>query len=284
MEAEFKKYLDQVASIEMTARSIRLNSKTELENIVQNHEILAAQGLERHSKSLHNFSFRDLETGQPIFYQFSERDFEQRKLDLILRVNQSYCWLFAEGFEYFEDFIELVFAHIGHKDFDKWPTKLRKNTGVTIATNEPFSWFLQQSQSHRELKAKLQSVRQRFPELGIVEQKNFWAIDLKFAMSLVEKLRHVIVHNGGKIKDVEAFIEGIFQASGAAKSGKGSKTRMALVKSYISPGPDGFRVVMLDASQIGTSYFLARLTPITDWLPGYCHYVYTKLLKPAYAL
>jgi hypothetical protein len=253
-----------------------------MESLVRSHEALVAQGHCEASKSLHNMSYRDLTTGQPVFYQFSDRDFEQRKLDLVVRANQSYSWLFAEGYEYFEDFIEIAFAHVGHNDYEKWPAKLKKNLDAAEAATKPFSWFLEESRNHRELGAKLKSIRNRFPELLSIEKSNYRGIDLGFAICLVELLRHVIVHNGGRIHDVEAFIARVFQLSGNATSGSGARDKLALVKSYISQGPGGFRVVMLDARSAGSPFYADRLTPVTDWLPAYSDFIYKKLMKPAY--
>lgn len=55
-----------------------------------------------------------------------------------------------------------------------------------------------------------------------------------FQLALIEKMRHCIVHNNGRVADKDKFLEKILTSIGVYNNGKYDKTYEAIVTSYFS--------------------------------------------------
>ena len=219
MDTEYKEFLSNIAEVELFSRQVKSSADKEFESMAKNHQSLIENGLEQHSSSLHNMSFRSLTNGESIFYDHMALDYERRVKDLISRRNKHYLWLLAEAFEHFEDLVELMYAHIGHKEPSAWPTKETKGETFASLRAKPFEWFRQKSESNKKLSTKLECIRKRFPELAAIEKSNYFGIDFRFTICLIEMLRHIVVHNGGQVFDFRKFVDRTFKEVGMANNG-----------------------------------------------------------------
>lgn len=282
MDIQFKEFLSNLSEVELMSRQVKSSTDKEYELMVKNHQSLIENGMEQHSSSLHNMFFRSLISGEPIFYDHMSLDFDRRIKDLINRRNKHYLWLLAEAFEYFEDLIELMYAHMGHKEPSAWPSKETKGETAASLATKPFDWYLQKAESNKKLHAKLECIRKRFPALAAAEKSNHFGIDLRFTICLIEMLRHIVVHNNGRIRDLTKFIQRTFEQAGMSNNGNHDPQKLQQIHNFIATDTRGHRVVMLEIPQSGTPFHVDRLGAIINWLLAYSDYIYHRLIRPTY--
>ncbi|MFA6465883.1 MAG: hypothetical protein WCT30_09015, partial [Desulfurivibrionaceae bacterium] len=71
-----------------------------------------------------------------------------------------------------------------------------------------------------------------FPELVTVEANNKYEINLALAISLIEKLRHIIVHKGGKVDSRDSFIKSTTENCGLYNNGNISVENLEFIKQF----------------------------------------------------
>jgi hypothetical protein len=282
MYTQYKEFLSNIAEVELLSRQVKNSTDREYASMVKNHQSLIENGLEQHSSSLHNMFFRSLANGKPVFYDHMTLDFDCRVKDLINRRNKNYLWLLADAFEYFENLVELMYAHIGYKEPTAWPTKETKGETPASLATKPFEWFLQKSESNKKLSAKLECIRKRFPTLAVAEKSNYFGIDFRFTMCLIEMLRHIIVHNSGQIIDFQKFVARTFEQAGIANNGNYDPQKLQLINNFVVPDGNFHRIVMLEVQQQGTPFHIDRLGAIINWLLAYADHIYRLLIQPTY--
>lgn len=282
MKTPYEEFLSHIAEVELLARQNKNVFKKEYVLMHENHQSLIEKGLEQHSYSFHSMCFRSLADGAPIFYDHKTVDFDRRVTDLTNRYNKHNLWLLAETFEYFEDFVELMYAHLGHKEPSAWPSKETKGETAASLAEKPFEWFLEKSKSHEKLSAKLNCIRQRFPSLAIIEKSNYFGIDFRFTICLIEMLRHIIVHNGGRIIDFQKFLARVFGQAGMSNNGNYDPKNLQQINYFVETDGSRHRIFMRDIQQRGTSFTVSRLGMIINWLLAYADYIYKQLISPSY--
>lgn len=282
MDTEYKEFLSNIAEVELISRQVKSSTDKEFESMAKNHQSLIENGLERHSSSLHNMVFHSLTNGEPIFYDHMTLDYERRVKDLINRRNKHYLWLLAEAFEYFEDLVELMYAHIGHKEPSAWPKKETKGETSASLAAKPFEWFHEKSVSSTKLSTKLECIRKRFPALATTEKSNHFGIDFRFTICLIEMLRHIVVHNGGRVLDFQKFVARTFEQAGMANNGNYDPLKLQQINNFIAHDGSMHRITMLEVRQQGTPFHIDRLGIIINWLLAYADYIYMHLIRPTY--
>ena len=58
--------------------------------------------------SFQNMAFTNPINGKAVFYGKSEKTIDEKITSVFLHRNKQYCWLFAEAYELFEDFIQTI--------------------------------------------------------------------------------------------------------------------------------------------------------------------------------
>lgn len=282
MDAQYKKFLSNIAEVELLSRHVKSSADKEYRSMVEIHQSLVENELEQYSSSLHNMAFRSLTNGELIFYNHRDLDFDQRVKDLINRRNKNYLWLLAEAFEHFEDLIELIYAHIGHRDPSAWSSKETKGETPATLAAKPFEWFLQKSESNKKLNAKLECIRKRFPSLISTEKSNHFGIDFRFAICLIEMLRHIIVHNGGRIIDYQKFVARTFEQAGMSNNGNHDSQKLQLINNFVAPDGGAHHIIMLEFQHQGSPFHKSRIGTIITWLLAYADHIYNRLIHPTY--
>lgn len=282
MDTQYKEFLLNIAEVELLSRQVKSSTDKEFESMAKNHQSLIENGLEQHSSSLHNMFFRSLTNGEAIFYDHMALNYERRVKDLINRRNKHYLWLLAEAFEYFEDLVELMYAHIGHKEPSAWPPKQTKGETPASLAAKPFEWFHEKSESNKRLSVKLECIRKRFPALVAIEKSNHFGIDFRFTICLIEMLRHIVVHNGGRVLDFQKFVARIFEQAGMANNGNYDPTKLQQINNFIVHDGNMHRIIMLEVQRQGTPFHIDRLGAIINWLLAYTDYIYRLLIRPTY--
>ncbi len=66
-------------------------------------------------------------------------------------------------------------------------------------------------------------VTAKYHNVSNVEINNPLKINMKLVLSMLEKFRHLIVHDKGYAKNKEKFVENVFQSAGISKTDKHEK-------------------------------------------------------------
>lgn len=130
------------------------------------------------------YAFDNPFTGKLEKYAFRDTTIENLKQLTFWHKNSQYCWLLMSAYEKFESFVKL-----GYKEL----------TGE----NHP-----------RDLNKTLARLSDTFPCIKDAESKNYFNINLRIAVLLVERMRHAITHNQGVIIDLPEFSKKIINKSG----------------------------------------------------------------------
>jgi hypothetical protein len=282
MDAQYKEFLSNIAEVDLLSRQVKSTTERELELMFKSHQSLVEKGMERHSCAHHNMFYPSLVSGEAVFYDHMYLDFDRLVKNLFNHRNKHYLWLLAEAFEYFEDLVELIYAHIGHKEPNFWSLKETKGETPESLVTKPFDWYLQKSQSNKNLHAKLDCIRKRFPVLAATEKSNYFGIDLRFTICLIEMLRHIVVHNNGRIMDISKFVARTFERAGMANNGNYDSLKLQQINDFVSSDGKGYRIVMLEIHQSGTPFHFSRIGAILNWILAYADYIYGSLIRPTY--
>lgn len=128
------------------------------------------------------------------------------KLDDQIELNtlhklKTYQWLLAESYEAFEDFIEIVYADCGRRGSNLWvrPDGWKHDGSTDI--NHYYN-------PRRKMKGtpflQLKAFRERSAHFREYEARK--GNNYRVTFVLIEKLRHLIVHNGGYCRDFDSLM------------------------------------------------------------------------------
>ncbi len=237
----FQNYTDQVSQIYLYKSAVKDNAKNEFERLIQyekNYE--TNPELKDIPLSMHNLSFRTAVNNTPYFFGHKDSSLEDKKIAVILHKNKQYHWLLAEAYEAFEDFIEETYAFAGYKDKNFWPLSDFGNISLAELYKKDFEWFVVRAKEKRDKpQSILNHFRNKFPRLQQVENNNYFGINLRLAIVLIEHMRHVIVHGKGVVLDKEKFVEIVLKKSGLYNNGIFDIQHKEFIQTFF--GSDNFQ-------------------------------------------
>lgn len=243
-------FSSRISEIEMIQRAAKATSKRELKELNQQYEILEQNPeLKNRSSSLHNMSFNSPFTGRHIFYDFKEKTIKERTNDVFLYRNKQYQWLLAEAYEEFEDFLEHAYAYYGKKDNDFWPLEDFGNIKLSEIKDKDFNWYLEKARK-KNAKKITTVFRKKFKELKSIEATNEYEINLRMVIILIEKLRHIIVHNGGKTSESSQTIDKAMRESEVYNNGNIPEKELDFANSFFLTNDNHNGLVLLLEVQI----------------------------------
>jgi hypothetical protein len=241
----WKRFTDRMAEIELFHRAAKDSAQNELKEIQEYANLLEENSaLKELSSSLHNMMFYDARTGLARFYHHQKRSIEERVLDVLLHKNKQYQWLLAEAYEEFEDYLENVYAYCGIVDKALWPLQDYGNISLMELPQKDFPWFAEQAGKKKRIPYSiLKKFRIWFPQLESIEVSNKFNVNLRLAITLIEKLRHIIVHRGGKVANKSRFVQVVTEACGLFNNGNISQEHLGFITSFF--GKDVYTNVIL---------------------------------------
>lgn len=185
--------------------------------------------------SMQSMIFRDLQTGEIIRYGYNKSNAEHRLNITAITKNRQYGWLLVEAYEEFEDFLERIYAYIGKSNRNAWHLEDFGSVKLPELNKKPYVWYLETVKKkygnrHREL---LNRIRELYPNLQTLEEKNICQVNLRVAIELIANLRHRIVHTRGIVDDLEVFVERILKNCGLWNNGKPKPELNQFIKMYI---------------------------------------------------
>ncbi len=130
-------------------------------------------------------------------------------------------WLLVNAYEYFEIYLKNLYAlcwnneniwrlkHIGsltRQEANELSIERIKELAFKVEPNEILNIF-----------------RNKIPNISSFETNNKMEVDLKFFIKVIEKIRHIVVHNNGYIKNMDKFQEKVFKELGYAQNSDKAK-------------------------------------------------------------
>ena len=210
----------RMTNIELHQRSAKNISEKEYSRVVENHEKVLELGYsEKNLKSYDRMSFKDAKNGDYQFYGKTIRSVHDIKASILYHRNKQYQWMLAEAYEQYEIFLYGVYASLGGLEMDVWPLcDYGSKTAEGIEGHDWGDYFVLAKKKRNSPGSILNVLRLKFPEIAQVENNNAFGINLKFLVSLIELMRHVIVHKSGVVDDRQVFIELVFNKSGLSEN------------------------------------------------------------------
>lgn len=258
MDIQFKKFQSEIAGVVLLSREVKVATSKELISMENNHQALIKNGLEQHSASYQNMAFKSLTSGQLIFYDHMELDYDRRVKDLLNRHDKQYLWLVVDAYEYFKDFIGVLYDNIHKKD----PTNFPKGRSGLIG--------------------ELKNIRKIYPTLLDIERNNSLLIDLRFTICLLRELRNAIVHDGCKVKDYQKFLDNTFRCAEIENNEPADCEYLRMINYFILENEGVYHISMLRLQGSGKLRNVNYIENIINWLLSYTHYIYYQLLRPSY--
>ena len=197
--------------------------------------------------SLQSMHFQDLTSGEIVRYGFIESNAEHRRGRVSEQKNRQYGWLLVEAYEEFEDFLERIYAQIGKTNQNAWRLEDFGRVKLSELDDKPFEWYLDKVRSkyrskHRDL---LTRIRELYPELKSVEEKNIYNVHIRVAIELIENLRHRIVHARGSVDNLDEFVAHILKNCGLWNNGKPKPGLRQFIEGYFYHNSSGAHTVWL---------------------------------------
>jgi hypothetical protein len=160
--------------------------------------------------------YRQLRSGQLVGLTSRRQGAEDRRISIMAHKNRQYQWLLAAAYEEFENLVRMLYAYCGKNDPTFWPMEDYGNIVMSEVDSKDFAWYKDRAKNRKKNSAReiLNTFRLRWPELAALELDNGIKINMKFVLVLIEKLRHIIVHNGGVTADIAQFKEGVLRDAG----------------------------------------------------------------------
>lgn len=234
VEDVFNNYSDKIAQLHLYQCAMKELATAEIKKLNEyavsfsdKPEILEL------SSSYNNMYFYAARDGEAKLYAHKKSSVEDRIESVYLHKNKQYQWLLAEIYEVYEDFLEEIYAYIGSKDNSLWPLIDFGNVRLSDLKNKDFEYYLTQAKKKDDIPHSiLNIIRQSFPDYYKLETDNKLNKNIRLLIVLVEKLRHIIVHCGGVVKDKKEFIELVIRKAGFFNDGKYKKEYYDFIEGF----------------------------------------------------
>lgn len=191
--------------------------------------------------------FRNAATGKLIPYGHREKIALEIHNHTLLHKNKQYQWLLVEAYEEFEDFLEKTYAYLGKKDNSAWPLNDFGPTTLPELAKKDFEWHLDRATAKKGGPESILSYfKNKFHSLKSIETNNSIKINMFLAITLISKLRHVIVHKGGTVSDVDTFIKKTLEKTGLYNSGRPSNNHVSFIRQYFGTKEHNNLIVLLE--------------------------------------
>ena len=281
-----KKYEVTIASIfeDFCNKMVRVQLYQRDANIMANQKLSQLKEYDGFFDG-NNMFFRNAEDGNLMPFGHITRNLEDLKKSIILHKNRQYQFFLAEAYEAFGDFVKDVYAYAGYIDKHLWSNDSKCISPAEINENS-FEFFRKKVETLNYKKSKtrgiLNRLKESFPEISKLEKENRLNINLWLVIILIEKIRHIVVHNSGKVSDKQDFIDQIFEDSGLAKSGEFHKKYpefFKLVQSLFRDDYPNTLIVLLELKllQVENSAYIPIFDNLCGYLMTYAYIVFNCL-------
>ncbi len=269
-------FAERMAEIELFERAAQASAKKELTFIGElSNSLKDIPELKDVPSSVHNMTFHDARTGQMQSYSYKEQSVEDRYLRVLLHKNKQYQWLLAEAYEEFEDLLENLYAYCGYVNNEFWPLRDYGNISLPELGKKDYVWYVEQARKKKDVPYSiLNKFRDHFPALKVHEARNQLKVNLSLAITLTEKLRHIIVHKRGSVSSKEKFIKVTMEQAGLYNNGKIAQEHLNFIDQFFGSKERENLITLLEIEiPTGTpvAISLSRFGKLTGYLLGYAN-------------
>lgn len=263
-------------------RAMKDIAKKELEQLSEYEERFKKKpGFEDRSLSLHSMTFRTADSGEEFFYGHKRMSLKDKTLAVSLHKNKQYQWLLSEAYEEFEDCIERLYAYAGYTNNNFWPLKDYGSISLREIGSKDFNWFEAQAIKKKDSPASIiNRFRESFINIKHTEEKNKLGVNLRLAITVIEFLRHVIVHRGGVVLDKSKFKERILKKCGLFNNGNVANVHSQFIERFFGRGDYEKTVILLEVPtnpQIPFDIHINVLDMLNGYLMAYIHLICESL-------
>lgn len=244
----FNHYTEKMTQIYLYQRAMKALAQKELEKLHEFGEAVKDNPKYKdRPSSIHNMSFRRAIDGKNVFFGQSLMSIDERKRSVVLHKNKQYQWLLAEAYEEFEDCLEGLWAYVGFKNTENWPLQDFGNIRLAELSGKDFEWFQRKAAKKKGAPSSIvNTFRREFPEIQNIEKKNKLGVDLYLAITLIEKVRHVVVHKGGVVEDKDGFFRSVLEGCGLFNSGNPETKNKDFVEVVFGGGQYSNHIILLE--------------------------------------
>ena len=285
LAAQYQKFLSVFADLDLLESAVRDTANEQVRRSLEVAARLKAEGLEDTSYSHHHMTFRSFIDGKHIFYESRTRHANQIREDFRVHQNKQNQWIVAEAYEAFKELIDCCYAYAQHIGPPLWKASqlagLPSSPPPASPTIDELLKAAANSKVTGDAYAKLTRFRAVYPQLLQVERSNPLSKNPCFTLALIELLRHIIVHNGGKPKTRAMFENRVLTKSGLLNNGKPDKRYVGEIGFYLTEYQGNCIVLLTDANKPDfPGAYVSRVTLLTNILMAYGHIIYSELLVP----
>ena len=276
----YDSFCEKMTQIHLYQRAMDRISKKELTELFEYKKTAEENDIpENMTSSYHSMVFPVAKDGSYRTIGSQRNSIEDRKNLIFFHKNKQYRWLLAEAYEEFELFLKKVYAYAGYKDTNFWPLSDFGNISLNDLRNQNFSWFIFRTKSIRSLKDLLNRFRKQLPNIQKIENDNYFNINLRFAVILVEHLRHTIVHNSGTVLDKSLFIEKVLKEAGLYNNGSIDSLYLEFINNFFGNDEYENSIVILEVvvDSIPIETRISKFGHLTNFTTSYAHMIYEEL-------
>jgi len=146
--------------------------------------------------------------------------------------NKQIQCLLVDAYEAFGEYLKSIYAHAGHLDNNLWSLSDFGNISLNEIEGLSLNWFKEKTNKIINTDRIINQLKKKIPELAESLEKNKPNIDYNFRLSVVEHIRHIIVHRNGYIKNEDEFIRKILEKVGKYNNGNFSQEHGNYIKQF----------------------------------------------------
>ncbi|MFW5982964.1 MAG: hypothetical protein ACOCQ4_00555 [bacterium] len=278
----FDLYCDKMAQIQLYQRAMKKLAKNELEEINEYEKVIKNNPeLKDYSHSHHRMTFRKAENGKHISFARKKLSIKDRRLSVVLHKNKQYQWLLSESYEEFKDCLEYLYAYAGYIDNNFWPLKDFGNISLNEVTSKPFEWFKNQASKKKDTTSSIiNKFRNTYDDIQTIETNNTLEVNLYLAVTLVEFLRHIIVHKGGVVHNKNEFKKRVLEKCGLYNNGRPLEAHTNFIDAFFGEGEYENTIALLEIpiyQKIPLDFYINRFEVLSGYLMTYIYKIYECL-------
>lgn len=159
--------------------------------------------------------FTDFRNGNNVLLDKRELHYDEYLNFIKIKYNRDYQFYLASAYERFEDAIELIYAYLGKNDINFWSLSEFGKKRYDDIKNLDFDFYVNQTKNKKG--GAIQIFKMLIEKFDCNIKTRY--LDLKTEIILIEKLRHIIIHNSWYTTDKDKFIKLVLQDVGIINNG-----------------------------------------------------------------
>jgi hypothetical protein len=282
----FDDYSAKMTQISLYQKAVQDLAKGELDKLNKYAEITKEKPELGDMESHNRMMFNRADDGCSQIYGSKKSSLNERMLAVHLHKNKQYQWLLAEAYEAFRDFLQNVYACAGYKDNNYWPLPDFGNITISELENKSFKWFQEKAKNKPSVNIR-NWLRATFPTINKLEVDNALNINIRFAIDVIESLRHIVVHESGNVTDKKEFIKKTINKSGLSNNKKDddNNEHVIFINSFFGKKNSVYENTIVLIEVPITDYGIPghhrnTFKKLSDNLIAYAHLVLEEMTKP----